>query len=35
MRCAPQDFNVSILQRSQLQWLFFVARHFCDALVDT
>ncbi len=30
----PEDFNVSILQRSQLEWLFFFARHFCDELVD-
>ncbi|HEX7378423.1 MAG TPA: hypothetical protein VF278_14995, partial [Pirellulales bacterium] len=28
----PEDFNVGILQRSQLEWLFFVARHFCDEL---
>ncbi len=30
----PRDFNVSILQRSQLEWLFFLARHFCDGLVE-
>jgi hypothetical protein len=30
----PKDFNVSILQRSQLEWLFFFARHFCDELLD-
>ncbi len=30
----PQDYNVSILQRGQLQWMFFIARHFCDQLVD-
>ena len=30
----PDDFNVSLLQAGQLPWLFFVARHFCDALVD-
>lgn len=30
----PKDFNVSILQRSQLEWLFFFARHFCDDLSD-
>lgn len=30
-----RDFNVSILQRSQLPWLFFLARHFCDELHDT
>lgn len=28
----PDDFNVAILQRSQLEWLFFVARHFCDEI---
>jgi hypothetical protein len=30
----PNNFNVSILQRSQLEWLFFFARHFCDELLD-
>jgi hypothetical protein len=25
-------YNVSLLQRSQLEWLFFFARHFCDIL---
>jgi Type II restriction endonuclease EcoO109I len=30
----PKVYNVSILQRSQLEWLFFFARHFCDELVD-
>lgn len=30
----PADYNVSVLQRSQLEWLFFVARHFCDTLLD-
>lgn len=29
-----EDFNVSLLQRSQLEWLFFFARHFCDLLTD-
>ena len=28
----PDDFNVSILQRSQFEWLFFFARHFCDEI---
>jgi hypothetical protein len=28
----PTAFNVKILQRSQLEWLFFFARHFCDQL---
>ncbi|HAU36281.1 MAG TPA: hypothetical protein DCX07_01005 [Phycisphaerales bacterium] len=32
--CVPDDFNVSVLQRSQLEWLFFVARHFCDEITD-
>ena len=26
----PSDFNVSLIQRSQLEWLFFLYRHFCD-----
>lgn len=26
------SYNVSLLQRSQLPWLFFIARHFCDEL---
>lgn len=29
-----EDYNVSLLQRSQLPWLFLMARHFCDELVD-
>jgi hypothetical protein len=28
----PKDYNVSLLQRSQLQWLFFYLRHFYDEL---
>lgn len=28
------DYNVSLLQRSQIPWLFLVARHFCDALTE-
>ncbi len=28
------DYNVSLLQRSQIPWLFLMARHFCDNLVD-
>lgn len=28
----PDDFNVALLQRSQLPWLFFTARHFCDQI---
>lgn len=34
MRGVSRGYNVSILQRSQLQWFFFVARHFCDEIVD-
>lgn len=30
----PGGFNVSILQVSQLPWLFFLIRHFCDVLED-
>jgi len=29
----PPTFNTKILQRSQLEWLFFFARHFCDEIV--
>jgi hypothetical protein len=28
------NFNVSILQKSQFEWLLFVARHFCDRYAD-
>lgn len=28
----PAKFNTKILQRSQLEWLFFFARHFCDEI---
>jgi hypothetical protein len=27
-------FNTKIVQRSQLEWLFFFARHFCDDIVS-
>lgn len=27
-----KDFNVGLLQRSQLQWFFLIASHFCDSL---
>ena len=30
----PENFNVSLLQRSQIQWLFFLARHYCDKIED-
>lgn len=26
----PPQFNVAILQESQIEWLLFLARHFCD-----
>lgn len=29
----PPTYNVSLLQGAQLQWLFFVARHFADTLI--
>ena len=32
--CVRDEYNVSLLQRSQLPWLFLMARHFCDELVD-
>ncbi|HEV3334470.1 MAG TPA: hypothetical protein VG096_25960 [Bryobacteraceae bacterium] len=34
MKSVPQDFNVALLQWSQLEWFFFFARHFCDVLED-
>ncbi len=34
LKSVPDDFNVSILQHSQWEWLFFFARHFCDQLMD-
>ncbi len=34
LKSVPQEFNVSLLQRSQLEWLFFFARHFCDELFE-
>lgn len=30
----PRGYNVSILQRGQLPWLFLIARHFYDKLKD-
>jgi hypothetical protein len=30
----PRDYNVGLLQRSQIEWLFFLARHYCDELQD-
>lgn len=29
-----RDYNVSLLQRSQLPWLFLIACHFCDELTE-
>jgi hypothetical protein len=29
-----QSINVSVLQKSQLEWLLFLARHFCDELTN-
>lgn len=29
----PDSYNIGLLQRSQMEWLFFFARHFCDVLV--
>lgn len=34
LESVPHDFNPSLLQRSQLEWLFFFARHFCDGLQE-
>ena len=33
-RSVPRAFNSALLQRSQIPWLFFLARHFCDSLTD-
>lgn len=30
----PDGFNVAVLQSSQFEWLLFLARHFCDGLID-
>ncbi len=30
----PDNYNVAILQNSQIEWLLFLARHFCDQLSD-
>ena len=34
MESVAEDYNVSLLQRSQLPWLFFLARHYCDEMAD-
>lgn len=33
LKDVPKDYNVALLQNSQIPWLFFTARHFCDTLV--
>lgn len=33
-RRVPESFNSALLQRSQIPWLFFLARHFCDDLSE-
>lgn len=30
----PSSYNVSLLQKSQLEWFFFIATHYCDELID-
>ena len=32
--CVEAGYNVSLLQRSQLPWLFLMAKHFCDSFTD-
>lgn len=34
MSSISNDYNVALLQKSQLQWLLFLSRHFCDELVS-
>ncbi len=31
----PDDYNISLLQRSQWEWFFFFTRHFYDSLSNT
>lgn len=33
-KAVKEGFNVSLLQKSQIPWLFLMARHYCDDLVD-
>ena len=33
MSAIGPGYNVSLLQSSQLEWLLFLARHFCDELI--
>lgn len=35
LNIVPKDYNVSVLQRGQLEWLFLLTSHFCDKLVPT
>jgi hypothetical protein len=30
----PAGYNVSLLQRGQLQWFFFLLSHYCDQIID-
>jgi len=32
MNTVPLDYNVCLIQRHQIPWLFFFAQHFCDIL---
>lgn len=32
IRNVPDAFNSALIQRSQIPWLFFLMRHFCDSL---
>lgn len=34
MSSVSDEYNVSLLQRSQIPWLFLMARHFCDELTE-
>lgn len=33
-KAVREGYNVSLLQKSQIPWLFLMARHYCDDLVD-
>lgn len=33
MSSMPENFNIALLQESQIEWVLFLARHFCDGLV--
>lgn len=34
MKQIPESYNVSLLQKSQLPWLFLIAKHYCDFLSE-